>query len=166
MDLSKLAEINYDFARNVLSRAIVRNPQLFYTKYITMGYEFFLNSLKAAWLKCAKKSTYFFEDIDSVEIDIEISHVYSNGDFFLLTSLPTAITGCDLIGLYITEDIDEMLGDYKVNINYYIFYKTKYLDKYILLSVDKEQNLANLGYISTFETTLIKSIFNKNKFVK
>lgn len=163
MNLSELAEINYDFARNILSRAVVRNPQLFYNKYITMGYDFFLNSLKAAWLNCAKKSTYSSTNLDSVEIDIEISHVYSNGDFFLLTSLPNALTGCDLIGLYITEDIDEALGDYTVNINYYIFYKTKYFDKYLLLSVDKEQNLVNLGYISTFETTLIKDVYNKNK---
>lgn len=163
MNLSELAEINYDFARNILSRAIVRNPQLFYNKYITMGYDFLLNSLKAAWLNCAKKSTYPFTNLDSVDIDIEISHVYSNGDFFLLTSLPNALTGCDLIGFYITEDIDEALGDYTVNINYYIFYKTKYLDKYLLLSVDKEQNLINLGYISTFETALIKDVYNKNK---
>lgn len=164
MDLTTLAEVNYDFTRNVLAKAVVRNPELFYTKYITSGHDAFVSSLRSAWANCAKGNTY--SSFDITEICIEISHVYQNGDFFLLATLPNALKGSDLIGFYINEQYDEQTEEYLIDINYYIFYKTDCLSKYILLKVDNKLNLMNLGYISAHENQLIQSIYNKNKSIK
>lgn len=164
MSLNLLSKVNYNFARNIFPRAVVRNPELFYSKYIAAGHNSFIESIKSAWLNCSVSSDYESKNIslDVAEIEVDISHVYENGDFFLLTTLPKALNGSDLIGLYVYEVIDEE-GSVGIGINYYILYVSQNSDRYSLLTIDKDLKIKNLGYISTHKQSIIRSIYNINK---
>lgn len=170
MNKNNIKQINYKFARNILPRIIHQNPGLFYEKCISRGYPSFISSLKAAWLNTAKS----FGDVDislnNVDINLEINHVYGNGDFILLVSLPFTSDGCDMIGFYIREedsmDFNCLDGNIyeSIEIDYYIFFKANYVDKYTLLEVDKDTSLKNNGYVSASEELLLKKLYKlKNK---
>lgn len=165
MNTQEITEINYKFARNILSRAVLRNPALFYEKYISGGSSSFIYSLKSAWVNAAKSFGRDTVVISDVDLSLEITHVYENGDFILMVSLPFSNEGCDMIGFYIRENNDSMdfsegIDDiYDVNISYYIFYKTTHLDKYTLLEVNKDMTLKSSGYISASEDLLIRRLY-------
>lgn len=164
MNLNLLNKVNYNFSRNILPKAVLRNPELFYSKYIAAGHNIFIESIRSAWLNCSIGHKYESKNIslDISEIEVEISHVYENGDFFLVTSLPNNSSGCDLIGLYIYETVDEE-GITAIGINYYILYISQNADRYVLLSVTENLKIRNLGYISSQKDSMIRSIYNINK---
>lgn len=168
LETEDIKKINYKFTRNILSRAILKNPYLFYEKNISQGYISFVNSLKTAWKNTAKGILDKEIPLSDIEISLELTHVYPNGDFILLVSLPYIKEGCDLIAFYIRETVEglkDLDGDNleQIDINYYLFYKTTHVDKYTLLEVDKENNLRNKGYISASEELLLNKLYNQKK---
>lgn len=170
MKKNTIKQINYKFARSILPNIIHRNPGLFYEKFISKGYPSFMNSLKIAWLNTAKSFGILDISYKDVEMHLEINHVYANGDFVLLISLPFTSEGCDMIGLYIREDETANLDELEMNIydsmeiDYYVFLKVNCVNKYTLLKVDKDSSLNISGYVSASEELLLKKMYSlKNR---
>lgn len=165
MNIDNTVNVNYRFARNILPRAVVRESTSFYNKYISGGSDAFLEALSVAWINSARSIGVMFPENCDVDISVNISHVYDNGDFLLALSLPYTLSGCDLIALYIRESYlsdfingGSISSEYDVNISYYMMYKTTHTDKYILLGVDESLELKNKGYVSALEKSIIKKI--------
>lgn len=165
MNIENAVNVNYRFARNILPRAVVRESNSFYKKYISGGSDAFLEALSVAWLNSAKSIGLPIHENYDVDISVNISHVYDNGDFLLALSLPYTLSGCDLIALYIKEDSlsnfingGSLSEEYDVSISYYMMYKTSHMDKYMLLGVDERLDLKNKGYVSALEKAIIDKI--------
>lgn len=166
MNAPSLRSINYNFSRNILASMVVKNPESFYTKFISEGHNIFLNSMKKTWINYVKSYDSVDRDILSrvSEIDMEVAHVYDNGDFFILLRLPSTTSGCDSVGMYVYETFDGSAdSEVRIKINYYLFHVETHVGRYSLLQVYPDLSIRNLGYIPSNKSALITNISKKNK---
>ncbi len=162
MNSEAFKSINYKFSRDIIPRSSLRDSSDFLENYISHGHDSFKDFLRVAWLNTSNLLGFDFDiSLVDIDIDLEISHYFNNGDVLLLMSLPYSTSGSDLICFYIRDFYSD--GKFEVDISYYILYKTGHSDKYMLLSVKDDLSIKNLGYVLATENAIIKKIKNISK---
>lgn len=156
-----ISNVNYKFAREVLPSAIHSNPDIFYDNYILPGYDTLEKTLFSAWLSLSKSMTENVELVRCSNFSISISHIYEDGSVLLVITLPPSTEGVFAVSLLISETFDDEFSC--MHIDYSILSKSYYENKYILMSVDRDNNMMFNGYIAKGKFSMLRKLLENSK---